>query len=164
MIVLGIDESYTRTGIAIVNSSGIINAFDVDFKGCKDKTSKRKLLKNVIINTVKQYKPDIIVCERIRLFSQKFISQNYIKSTAALIACLVDEVYPLKIYSVDTQVWKARVCGHKKGKTKGDKDVSVRYILNKFNLKFNDDICDAICIAEMGLNFSVTNKLFKEES
>lgn len=171
MIVVGIDESYTNTGIAIVNGTTIkdvelINCFELNFKKSKlkNKTEIRNSLRAIMQKIKKQYNPDLIICERIRLFSQKFISQNYIKTTAALVAGIVDSCYPAKIYSVETSSWKARVCGHKIGKKAGDKDVSVRYILNRFGYCFSDDICDAICIAISGMNFSKYPKLFREEN
>ena len=160
---MGIDESFTRTGIAIVSEDGVIDFCNIDFKNCKDKTLKRAEVKKKISEIVEHYNPDVIVCERIRLFSQSFLSINYIKATASLVSTIVDAVYPNPVYSVDTQVWKARVCGHKKGKRKGDKEVSVRYVFNRYNLWLNDDVSDAICIALMGLNFTPSNKLFKKE-
>lgn len=169
-IIVGIDQSYTNTGIAIVTGTSvedakIISCFELNFKKqkVKSKTEIRKLMTTAIQIVCEQYKPDLIICERIRLFSQRFISQNYIKATAALIANIVDACYPAKVYSVDTSSWKARVCGHKKGQKAGDKDVSVKYILNRFGCYFCDDVADAICIAISGMNFDKYPKLFKEE-
>lgn len=169
MIIIGIDESYTNTGIAIVKgdtveNAEIINCFNLDFKKAKSKTEMRTKIYQIMCDICKKYNPDLIICERIRLFSQKFISYDYIKSTGALVAQIVDSCFPHKVYSVDTASWKARVCGHKKGKKQGDKDVSVEYILKRYNYYFCDDIADSICIAISGLNFNKYPKLFKEEN
>lgn len=169
MICLGIDQSFTQTGIAVVqgnssNDAELLFCDSINFSGCHSKTESRNEIKKYISDLTKKYNCDIICCERIRLFSQKFISQDYIKSTASLIACIVDVLYPHTIYSVDTASWKARICGHKKGNKKGDKDVSVRYIFNRFNMVLNDDTADAICIALYGLDYEKNKKLLKVET
>lgn len=169
MTIVGIDESYKNTGIAVITGTSvedakIINCFEMNFKKVKSKTEIRKQINKMMEKICDKYCPDLIICERVRLFSQRFISHNYIKATSALVASIVDGCYPFKVYSVETSSWKARVCGHKKGKKSGDKDVSVEYILKRFGYCFCDDIADAICIAISGMNFNRFPELFKEEN
>ena len=85
MIVIGIDESYTCTGIALAQDNKILKYKKVDFKGCNNKSEKRKVLNRIIgkiLKSLPEIKSDplettIIVCERIRTFSQKNLSANY---------------------------------------------------------------------------------------
>lgn len=166
MISLGIDQSYNKIGIAVVKGENIINGKIVkskffSYKGMKTKTEKREFIRQLIPKIIKSYKPDIIVVERIRIFSQGFISKNYMISTGALIATIVDSVFPQEVYSADTRSWKSKVCGKSKGEKKGDKQVSVKYVNKIFNIDVNDDEADAICIALYGLQYK--NMLKREE-
>lgn len=164
MISLGIDESYKNFGIAVVNSNKeILQVKSFDFHGMKSKTAKRQFIAKLIKHAIKKYKPDIIVVERIRLFSQKFLSANYIKATSALVATIVDNAFPQCVYSVDTRSWKSRICGSSKGTKNGDKQVSVKYIRKTYNLELNDDQADAVCIALYGHLFRKNKKLFQLE-
>lgn len=164
MISLGVDESYANFGISVVDDKKkILRVKSYNFKGMKSKTEKRMFVAKLIKHAIDKYNPDIVVVERVRLFSQKFLSRNYIKATSALIAVIVDNVYPNKVYSVDTRSWKSKVCGSSKGKVKGDKQVSVRYIKKVYNEELNDDQADAVCIALYGLDFDKNKKLFMLE-
>lgn len=168
MRCLGIDQSYTRTGIAIVEGESIhtgkiLSSASYPFKGMKSKTEKRRFITKLILHAVEKYKPDIIITERIRTFSQGFLSTSYIKATGALIGTIVDAAYPNKVYSVDTRSWKARVCGGSSGMHKADKGVSVRFIARRYKLQLNDDEADAICIALYGLD-KENKKMLKLES
>ena len=46
--IIGIDQSYTRTGIAVATKGKVRKAFSIDFKGVKTKTQKRLLLQSTI--------------------------------------------------------------------------------------------------------------------
>lgn len=169
MISLGIDQSYTNFGIAVVKGKDIEHAKilsynSFNFKGMKTKIEKRLFVRKLIKHAIKKFEPDIIVLERIRVFSQGYLGINYIKATAPLIATVVDTSYPQKVYSVDTRSWKSKVCGKASGMHKADKGVSVRYINNRFGVLMNDDQADAVCIALYGLEKDKNKKLFKEET
>lgn len=162
-VCIGIDQSYTQIGIAIVegpstNKGKVIAYNSYKYKGMKLKSEKRKFVSRLVAHAVKKFNPDVILVERIRTFSQGFISTAYIKTTGALIGSIVDTVYPIKVWSADTRSWKSHVCGSSKGMHKADKGVSVRFVRDKFGIETNDDEADAICIALYGLNF---NKLME---
>ena len=162
MVSLGIDQSYTQIGLAITESPDkLISYNSYNYKGLKSKSEKRAFVKKLVRFAVKKYSPDIVVVERIRTFSQGFISTNYIKTTGALIASIVDEVFPEKVWSADTRSWKARICGGSKGMHAADKGVSVRFVKGEYNIEVNDDVADAICISLYGLKFPTLLK--KEE-
>lgn len=168
MISLGFDESYTRIGVSIVKGNNskdakILYYNSFDYNGCKNKSEKRRFVKRLTKKILAVYNPDVIIVERIRTFSQNFLSIPYIKTTGALIATIVDTAYPRKVYSADTRSWKSRICGNASGMHKADKGVSVRYIIKRFNLTLNDDAADAICIALYGLDFEKNKRLLKVE-
>lgn len=123
MVVVGIDQSYTRTGITILQDKKILRMKSINFEECKNNTEKRleiytyletifkrRLKKQIEQNNV------IIITERIRLRSQGFLSEAYIKSTGALIATIIDvaKLYNVPVYSVDTRSWKSQIVGDSK--------------------------------------------------
>ena len=121
-VVIGIDQSYTRTGITVLCDKEIFEMYNIDFKGCKTNTDKRRVLReqlSKVIETIREeldeYTPDIIT-ERIRLRSQGFLSENYLKATGALIATIIDtaDYYMCPVYSVDTRAWKSAIVGSSK--------------------------------------------------
>ena len=95
-VVIGIDQSYQRTGITVLCNKQIVKMFSVDFVGCKTNTEKRNKLRQEISKVIYEISmeedskgilnSDIsIITERIRLRSQQFLSENYIKATGALV-------------------------------------------------------------------------------
>lgn len=153
-VIIGIDQSYTRTGIAIAADGKLKLISSINFKGTRSKSGKRKFLANTLLRIFKKAKEKgtrcLVICERIRMFSgkQPFISLNYVKSTAALIAVIVDvaEEFEIPVFSVDTRSWKSKVLG----KSVKEKQVSIDFVEKLgFNCS-NDDEADAACIALYG--------------
>lgn len=182
-LVIGIDQSYTRTGIGLSIDRKLLKVSSISFKGCKNKTDKRRELARVVkkIIEINQYKAKeiVIICERIRTFSngkeenepkegkkkgpKSFISTDYIKATGALIATIVDVAYKydIPVYSVATNSWKAQVLGSSKSKgQQGKKTTSVNFIMKlghdissvnrAGNIVYDDDGADAGCISLYG--------------
>lgn len=123
MVVIGIDQSYTRTGITILQDKKILRMKSINFEECKNNTEKRLAI-HTYLETIfkrrlkKQIEQNdvIIITERIRLRSQGFLSEAYIKSTGALIATIIDvaRLYNVPVYSVDTRSWKGQIVGDSK--------------------------------------------------
>lgn len=117
-IVIGIDQSYTRTGITVLEDKKILGMYSVNFDGCKTNTEKREHLKHFLESLFDNYNIDnvMVITERIRLRSQGFLSESYIKSTGALIATIIDifATYDIPVYSVDTRSWKSQIVGNSK--------------------------------------------------
>ena len=117
-IVIGIDQSYARTGITILEDKKILKMYSVNFEGCKTNTEKREHLKHYLESLFDNYNLDnvTVITERIRLRSQGFLSESYIKSTGALIATIIDvfATYDITVYSVDTRSWKSQIVGNSK--------------------------------------------------
>lgn len=133
VVSIGIDQSYTRTGIAMCYKSKLVKVSYIDFKGLCKKTEKRRELARVLDKYIKvalkHADPNeiVVVCEKIRTFSypqgteasameSPVLSPGYIKATGALVATIVDTAfdYGIKVYSVDTRSWKCQVLGTSK--------------------------------------------------
>ena len=120
-IVIGIDESYTRTGVTILKDKEPLCMHSVNFDDCQTNVDKRRhldmYLRQQINRLKKQNKDDItIIVERIRLRSQGFLSEAYIKATGALLSIIIaiGQDYNIPVYSVDTRSWKAQIVGDSK--------------------------------------------------
>ncbi len=141
--VIGIDQSYTNTGISIAmdgklqkvtstkyykecpckhKNEEVINSKGNFVKvGTPSKTEKRAYVQEKVrkaINICLKYAEEVvIIVERIRTFNG---GQNnyarYMKATASLLACIVDVAfeYDIKVYSVDTRAWKKAIVGDTK--------------------------------------------------
>lgn len=200
-IVIGIDESYTSTGISICADGKLLKVTSIDFKGCSNKTEKRKCLSNILYRILKlnsqKASECLIICERIRTFSQSKgdygLRPNYLISTGALVATIVDTAYEFNIpvYSVDTRSWKSQVVGTTKTSKKYAKEIkpekmpTIKYVeslgfdmkiynkdgsikkslrgKNKGKIKYDDDAADSACIALYGFIPQNRQKLNKEE-
>lgn len=121
-IVIGIDQSYNRTGISISADGKLLKVKSIDFAKCKDNTEKRNKLRktlNKVSNSASAKGIEVIcVIERIRLRSQGFLNIDYIKSIGALNSVIIDTMSEMNIpvYSVDTRCWKSQVVGTSKPK------------------------------------------------
>lgn len=191
-IVIGLDQSYTRTGVSIAVDGKLVKVSSTKFKGCKNKSEKRKhirqLLTTILEKNQNKAKEMVIHCERVRTFShsskrsggkgggssqedmgsgqEMFISTNYIKATGALIATIVDTAYDfgLEVYSVDTRSWKAQVVGSSKSKGKDKKALTLEFVKHLgFDMGNDDDAADSACIALYGFIPVSKQSLKKEE-
>lgn len=117
-IVIGIDQSYARTGITILEDKKILEMHSVNFDGCRTNTEKREYLKHYLKSLFDNYNLDnvTVITERIRLRSQGFLSEAYIKATGALISVVIDffATYGIPVYSVDVRSWKSQIVGNSK--------------------------------------------------
>lgn len=125
--VIGIDQSYTRTGITVLKNKKIWEMLSIDYKECKNNSEKRCVLENslneIMCSLEMHCSNPLVITERIRLKSQggrdrhTMLSENYIKSTGALVATIIDffEYYnEIPVYSVDTRSWKSAIVGSSK--------------------------------------------------
>lgn len=117
--VIGIDQSYTRTGITVLKNKEIVEMFSLNYEHCKNNSEKRTALTNTLneIMMDNNIHNALVITERIRLRSQGFLSEAYIKSTGALIATIIDFFHyynEIPVYSVDTRSWKSQIVGSSK--------------------------------------------------
>lgn len=190
-LVIGLDQSYTDTGICIAVDGVPKWASHVSFKGLDLKSDKRTRLISALKRILDKYKDKYtveVVIEAVRLFSGStpHISTAYIYSTCAMIGAIVDlcASMDVPIYWVETRSWKRRVLGSSKPsgrRLKGVKDPkkvdSVRHAIsigfrdqvsytmergpNKGQVRYNDNIADAICIAIAGFDKKISKKIDK---
>lgn len=196
-IVIGIDQSYTNTGISICADGKLLRVTSNSFKGLKTRSEKRNEIRRVITGLLKQTQKrahqTIIICERIRTFSNfgnkrkgfakgeaQGLNPNYLKMTGALVATIVDvasEFY-VPVYSVDTRAWKSKIVGSSKAKkTKKGRDAKSETVLFIQNMGFDlfirtnrngvdlfdDDAADSACIALYGFIPEKSQNLKLEE-
>lgn len=117
--VIGIDQSYKRTGITILRDKKIVEMFSLNYEHCKNNSEKRTALENTLHELMLEHNivNPLVITERIRLRSQGFLSEAYIKSTGALIATIIDFFHyynEIPVYSVDTRAWKSAIVGDSK--------------------------------------------------
>lgn len=123
-IVIGIDQSYTDTGIAVVGYKTGLEPFCIDVKAIdlhkiKTRAEKRRTLYSTIEHLIYKCKfksPKIVImCERARLHGggHSFINIDAIGAMCELTALIVDVAYKydITVYSVDTRAWKSAVVG-----------------------------------------------------
>lgn len=120
-VVIGVDQSYKRTGISIAADGKLLCICSIDLSESDDKTWKRQEVQRRIENAclladARSKKKPVLVLERIRMFSQQFVSIPYIKQMGAMNAYIIDKAWSVGIetYSVDTRAWKAGVLGTSK--------------------------------------------------
>lgn len=151
-IVIGIDQSYTRSGISIGIDGELKKVSSVSYKGLETRSQKRRELRRVINHLLKQATSMatevIVICERISTFRKSFGSKGnqqgsnpkYLKMTGALVATIVDIAaeYDVPVYSVDTRAWKSAIVGSSKAKKKnGKRDAKGETVKFVENLGFN---------------------------
>lgn len=116
-LVIGIDQSYTRTGISIAGDGQLLKVGHIPFEASECHSLKRKKVKGILSNIIRKNQSKalqmVIIVERIRQFSGGTLSMDYIKSTGALIGCIVDTAaeFGVPVYSADTRSWKSQVVG-----------------------------------------------------
>ena len=154
-LVIGIDQSYTRTGISIAGDDKILKVGYIPFEPSECHSEKRKKVKGKLTQIIKlnQSKASqmVVIVERIRQFSGGNLSMDYIKSTGALIGCIVDTAseFGIPVYSADTRSWKSQVVGTsvpKANKYNVDpkKWPTIEYLLTR------DDVCESDILVKVG--------------
>lgn len=177
--IIGIDQSYMRTGISICVNGEIKKLYSLDFRTTKYKTVKRNKLRQVLGKAIeaclKKFEPQEInvICERVRTFTASTdMRPEVIKAQSALVATIVDAAfaYGVKVFSVDTRHWKTRILGTSRpifepieGVKNPQKFGSVRkmidlgfydnlYSSSGRGFTLNDDVADAGCISLYGFS------------
>lgn len=180
-IVIGIDESYTKTGISICADGKLTKVTSIKYKGCKTKSSKRNLIRcilhKLLPNCLREASRVIIICERIRTFTGgSHLRPKYLITTGALIATIVDTAYEynVPVYSVDTRSWKSRIVGTSKHADPDNPKAEtiafvtslgfdLSWINTKGTIKYDDDAADSACMALYGFLPKNKRTLRKEE-
>ena len=120
-VVIGIDQSYSNTGICIIADKNKKKLRSLQLHKEKNNSDKRRVLREQLDSLLKAVcgtgKEVICIIERIRLHSQGFLNIDYIKSIGALNSIIIDKCgeYGVEVFSVDTRCWKSQVVGTSKG-------------------------------------------------
>lgn len=156
-IVVGIDQSYKRTGITVLEDDALIRKmFYIDGSGMTHASYRRKIrceLSMILTELKEENRNKVeIIMERVRLRSKGrkngedqnniFLSLNYIQSTAALCGVIIEvgEQYDFPVYSVDTRAWKSAIVGTSKPQENDyglppEKYPTILYVKNRGLLK-----------------------------
>ena len=116
-LVIGRDESYTRTGISIAGDGKILKVSYIPFEPSECHSEKRKkvkgILTKIITKNISKASEMVIIVERIRQFSGGTLSMDYIKITGSLIGFIVEKAsdFDVTVYSADTRSCKSQVVG-----------------------------------------------------
>ena len=129
-IVIGIDQSYADSGIALALDNQLKAVLECKPSTTTSNTERRALLRKTLVcvfakavEKTSELDDCEVICiiERIRLQSAKpgtqhFLNLDYIKGIGALNALIVDlaHEYDIPVYSVDTRSWKVQVTGSSK--------------------------------------------------
>jgi len=191
-IVIGIDQSYTRAGVAIAINGKLVNYYSIDYDGCINNIQKRFTLRNFVRERI-LFLQDNVVYDDLIIIMERDNSKHrlVIKNSAELTACIVDMAYKygVDVYSVVATAVKSKVIPKKYGKPDDYKDerkpnkmpaimfcekefgIDLSEKDNNFNKKvdkkgrvwYNDDVADSITIAMYGFIDEKLQKLQKEE-
>lgn len=154
-LVIGIDQSYTRTGISLAGDGKLLKVSYISFEPSECHSEKRKKVSHKLSHIIKCNQGKalsmVVVVERIRQFSSGTLSMEYIKSTGALIGCIVDTAkeFNIPVFSADTRSWKSQVVGTSVPKANSynvdpKKWPTIEYLLHKRNDVKEADILVAV--------------------
>lgn len=120
-VVIGIDQSYSNTGISIAADGKLVKVRSIFLDEYKTNSERRRALAEELSGLLRVVCPKgkevVCIIERIRLHSQGFLNIDYIKSIGALNSVIVDQCVSqgVPVFSVDTRCWKSQVIGTSKG-------------------------------------------------
>ena len=122
IVVIGVDQSYQRTGVSIAKDGELLYVSSINYDGLKSKSEKRDMTRIEIQKLCRYCCNEFdnaelnLVLERTRQFSDGFISIPYIKAMGALNASVIDVAknYGFECWSIDTRAWKSGVVGSSK--------------------------------------------------
>ena len=143
MKILGVDLSTQNIAFCEMSLFEFFG-FSVQLNRWKSHKVRRKIIKECL----ECFEPDYIALESVRLFHKGFINIDVIKRLGGITYLIVD-FFDCPVYSIDVRSWKKHILGS----AKVEKEESIRYVKDKYSIETNNDLSDAICIAEMGLRF-----------
>lgn len=125
---VGIDQSYKRTGISVScdGTLKLVRSYDLHKMSKHDaRAETAKQAGAAVKSALSKSEHVVVLLERIRLFSQQFISMPYILSMGMMNGAVYDNLVcnfedciksgKLEIMTVETRAWKKAVVGTTKG-------------------------------------------------
>lgn len=151
--VLGVDLGTQHIGLAQISMSDLI-AVNMNLT----KISSHKTRRKMIWKALAQFNPSIVVFENVRLFHGGFINVDVVKRLGGLTYMIID-YYDCPTYSIDVRSWRKLILGkgqlskEEKKLGKSVKQDSLDYV-KKYGIYTQDDnLSDAVCIAECGFRY-----------
>ena len=161
MVILGIDASSQKTGLALYNK-GLVGHALLDFSYNREYMERFKLMAKGIHRYIEDNRPDVVYAEDTWEKGGGFNNTATLKKLSYLLGAVMymcsERNVPFNfIYPSE---WR-KVIGFKTGGLKRDelKRLSIDYVAENYGMDVNDDVADAICIAEAG--HILNNKLFE---
>lgn len=149
--VLALDLSTKSTGWAIGDEKGKLLGYGCLVETIKDPIVRIRRLRDRILEILKSNGITHVVCEEVQLDN---LSNHTSKVLLYLQFAIIDAIYN---YDANIQYefqvpshWR-KLCGIKTGrgvKRAELKKADIEYVLNKYGIAANDDICDAIGILD----------------
>lgn len=125
---VGIDQSYKRTGISVScdGTLKLVRSYDLHKMSKHDaRETIAKQADAAVKSALSKSEHVVVLLERIRLFSQQFISMPYILSMGMMNGAVYDNIAShfkdymesgkLEVMTVETRAWKKAVVGTTKG-------------------------------------------------
>lgn len=149
--LLALDTSSSKTGWAIFENakykkSGVIN-FDTNECKKKYKGNSEQRLEDMclaIINLLKEYKPDIIVIEKLNV-GRNMVAVRHLAKVIGVVYCysiLNDCFY----YEIQASQWRSQVGIQAKNRKRDEyKQLAIEYVKNTLSINVTDDEADSIC-------------------
>lgn len=149
--MISIDSSSSKTGWtyfedAKYKESGVID-FDTNeckkkYKGNSDKRIEDMCL--AIINLLKEYKPDIIVIEKLNV-GRNMVAVRCLSKVIGVVYCysiLNDCFY----YEIQASQWRSQIGIQAKNRKRDEfKQLAIEYVKNTLGIDVTDDEADSIC-------------------
>lgn len=149
--LLALDTSSSKTGWAIFENakykkSGVIN-FDTNECKKKYKGNSEQRLEDMclaIINLLKEYKPDIIVIEKLNV-GRNMVAVRHLAKVIGVVYCysiLNDCFY----YEIQASQWRSQIGIQTKNRKRDEyKQLAIEYVKNTLGIDTTDDEADSIC-------------------
>lgn len=161
MKVMGIDSSSQKTGIAMYN--GVLQFYDlVDFTHIRDYDTRFESMIGELNSQIETLKPDVIYVEDTWEKAGGFNNTATVKKLSYIVGaihgiCSLAEIPFNLIYPSE---WRKTI-GLQTSKLKRNelKRLSIDYVVKQHGASVNDDVADAICIAEAG--YILNSELFE---
>ena len=162
MRIMGIDSSSQKTGVALYD--GKLRHYElIDYSHVRDYDTRFDSMVADIQKIIERKQPDVVYAEDTwESKGGKFNNTATLKKLSYIVGairciCLQKDIPFNLIYPSE---WRKTVgisiANNKRGKLK---ELSIDYVAENYGAEVNDDVADAICIAEAG--YIINNDLFE---
>lgn len=151
-IMMAIDSSTKKSGIAIFENGILKNHFVINFEKEKVMDNRFELMSRHLIKTLTEFHPDIVYIEETVVLrnaqTQRFLTrlQGVIYGWCVINDCEFNTVRPT--------TWRKSL-NFEQGKNKKRDDLKeqgIEFVRNQYNIEVSDDEADAICIGHYAIH------------